>query len=60
MGREVIGGGWGSPGVLTLEGSSIGHNVAGRGLVGELHSSHLLNACHKLTCSQGCNYEHAS
>lgn len=38
--------------MLPLECGSIGHNVAGRRLVGELHASHLLNACHKLTCSK--------
>ena len=42
--------GRGPPGVLALEGSSIGHNVARRGLVGELHASHLLDSCHKLAC----------
>ena len=36
--------------MLALQSSSIGHNVARRGLIGELHSSHLLNARHKLTC----------
>ena len=40
------------PRVLALEGSSIGHNVARRRLVGELHAPHLLDACHKLTCIQ--------
>ncbi len=40
-----------TPGVLTLEGSCIGHNVARRGLVGELHPTHFLDACHTLTCS---------
>ena len=44
--------GSGPPGVLAFEGSSIGHNVARRGLVGKLHTPHLLNACHKLTCIQ--------
>ncbi len=39
-----------TPGVLTLEGSCIGHNVAGRWLIGELHPSHLLATPHKLTC----------
>ena len=38
--------------MLALEGSSIGHNVARRGLVGELHAPHLLDACHKLTCTE--------
>ncbi len=39
-----------TPGVLTLEGSCVGHNVAGRWLIGELHPSHLLDTPHKLTC----------
>lgn len=39
-----------TPRVLTLEGSCVGHNVAGRWLIGELHPSHLLDTPHKLTC----------
>lgn len=39
-----------TPRVLTLEGSCVGHNVAGRWLIGELHPLHLLDTPHKLTC----------
>ena len=39
-----------TPGVLTLEGSCVGHNIAGRWLIGELHPSNLLETPHKLTC----------
>lgn len=39
------------PGVLALEGSCIGDDVARWRLVGEVHSSHPLYASHKLACT---------